>query len=85
MGLAVRVVDALQSGAPPPAHAELCRVKTVPRAKFTYCGLQTRFRLSYWKNYPPLISIAIEFAQLMSLSVRSLYVRNPPPPTRFAG
>jgi hypothetical protein len=50
--------------------SELCKVRVLSRAKFLYCGVRSRLRLTLWRNYPPLLAIAVEFLQLMSISLR---------------
>lgn len=56
---------------PPIACPELCRVRKVSKAKYSYCGLGSRCRMTNYKNYPPLTATVVEFVQLMSMSLRT--------------
>ncbi len=48
---------------------ELCAVRKGTGTKhYTLCGVRSRFRAHYWRNYLPLISAAVEFVQLLSLA-----------------
>jgi hypothetical protein len=55
-------------------------VRVVSQAKFMYCGVRSRLRLTLWRNYPPLLAIGIEFLQLMSISLRQQCVPAPAVP-----